>query len=351
MADEKMKKLEEELATLADTLSKLQVKSDKTEKELAEAKAKLKDPVSESKTIFISKDRKLQKFSGKKNKDDDLSIEEWIDDATYHLKNISSAEAQIEFLFDHLHGQARDELRVLPESERLSPAKIFDRLRQLFQDEDTIAQIQQTFYQRGQRNCESLQQYSLALLKIIDRLCKKQKGIVGDRELMLRERFIDGVLDCQLKREMRRFAMDHRDIPFQEFRTIVMRWCEDDRKIGQTSVASSVHDVQVEVSKVTDAESDLTKLFKSQQDLLARQQEQIDKLTKMMESRHLERPLSTDLQRGQGRGLQIPYGLRGGAPRQGTNKGCFKCGSTEHFIRACPESGRSEQGSGRPLNQ
>lgn len=342
MSEDKVSKLEAELATLADTLSKLQLKSDKTEKELAEAKTKSKDSASESKTIFISKDRKLQKFSGKKVKEEDLSIEEWIDDANYHLKNISSVEAQIEFLFDHLSGQARDELRVLHESDRRSPAKIFDRLRTLFQDEDTIAQIQQTFYQRGQRKGESLQQYSLALLKIMDRLCKKQKSIIGNRELMLRERFIDGVLDGQLKREMRRFAMDHPDVPFQEFRTIIMRWCEDDKKIGQTVVTSSMQDVHTEANTAKEVDSDLTKLLKSQQDLLTKQQEQIDKLTKLMESNQQERP-STAGQRGRGRGMRRPFGLRG-AMRAGATRGCFKCGSADHFIRACPEKEQRTRG-------
>ena len=77
----------------------------------------------------------------------------------YHLKNISGLEAQIEFLYDHLQGQARDKIRTRAESERNTPATIIEILQQLFQDADTIAQIQQQFFQRDQKKGESLQQY------------------------------------------------------------------------------------------------------------------------------------------------------------------------------------------------
>ncbi len=160
--EEKVAKLESEVNELKDLLGAMKLNSDKAEKELLATKSKLDHSLAESKTVYISKDRKLQKFSGHKAKDSDLSIEEWIDDASYHLKNISHVEAQIEFLFDHLQGQARDELRVIPESDRKIPARIFDALRALFQDVDTVAQIQQAFYQRSQRQNETLQQYSLA---------------------------------------------------------------------------------------------------------------------------------------------------------------------------------------------
>ena len=60
-----------------------------------------------------------------------------------------------------------------------------------------------------------MQEFSLALLKIMDMLCKKQRSASGNKDLMLREKFVDGVLDWQLKRKMRRFALERPEISFQ----------------------------------------------------------------------------------------------------------------------------------------
>ena len=142
---------------------------------LEEQLKKLSIPKPESKTVYISKDRKLQKFSGRPVKETDPSVEEWAEDVSYHIKNISGNEAQIEFLYDHLQGQARDEVRTRAATERDTPTKILGILQELFQDADSIAQIQQQFFQRDQRPGESLQQYSLTLLKLVDRMLKKRK--------------------------------------------------------------------------------------------------------------------------------------------------------------------------------
>ena len=65
---------------------------------------------------------------------------------------------------------------------------------------NSIAQIQQQFYQRDQKAGESLQQYYLVLPKLVDRVTKKGKGVVGDSELMLTQRFIDGIKDSYVEK-------------------------------------------------------------------------------------------------------------------------------------------------------
>jgi len=326
MAEEKVEALEKQLAELKDTMLKMSVKPEpKT-----------------SRTVFISKDRKLLKFSGRKS--DELTVEEWIDDASYHLKNISGESEQVEFLYDHLSGQARDELRVVAEVDRDEPSKIFDILRVLFQDEDTSAQIQQVFFQRAQKYGETLQQYSLALLKIMERLCKKQKEVIGNKELMLRERFIDGVLDHQLKREMRRFSMEHPRTTFQEFRTIVIKWCEDEKKVVSSSQEVEVNAVRKE------PEVDVASILKSQQEMLITQQKQLDLLTSMMKpSNQSSQPVGQHQGGFRGRGGGRSYSTRGA--RSGFSRSCFQCGSPDHFIRNCPSKQSDSQGAEKGPNQ
>ncbi|MCG8049520.1 MAG: zinc finger domain-containing protein [Candidatus Thiodiazotropha endolucinida] len=333
MAD--VEELKQKIASLEESLSKLSV------------------PKTETKTVYISKDRKLQKFSGRPVKETDPSVEEWIEDVSYHINNITSPEAKIEFLYDHLQGQARDEIRTRPERERDSPAKILKILQDLFQDADSIAQIQQQFFQRDQKSGETLQQYSLVLLKLVDRMSKKGKKVIGDQELMLKERFIDGILDKQLRREMRRFALEHPDCSFQEFRTVVFKWVQD-QKPCVSDVQHNLEQVELEQSaQKLDQPPELLKMLTAQQELLEAQQKQINLLTDLVQKSQVNN--SSFRGRGaQSRGQfsnsrggfrgNIPgfrgQGYRGrgtGSGRQQNNKFlCFNCKGEGHYARDCP---------------
>lgn len=317
--------------------------------ELEKALAKLSVPKVESKTVYISKDRKLQKFSGHPLKDTDPSVEEWVEDVSYHLKNISGKEAQLEFVYDHLQGQARDEVRTCMEMERDTPDKILQILQDLFQDADSIAQIQQKFFQRDQKPGETLQQYSLTLLKLVDRMVKKGKGVIGYKELMLKERFIDGVSDKQLQREMRRFAVDHPTSDFQAFRQRVLKWVQDQTKASEVHQSAEQVDIQ-QVEQVghqkPEPSQELIKMLAAQQEMLEAQQKQINLLTNLVQSTGQPSGYSQPTgynQRGRGRGQPQPrragFRGRGGTRGRGPNSyKCFNCRGEGHYARDCPQA-------------
>lgn len=344
---DKIAALETELKKVREQLDNVSKAPNPLEEELKKVKEQLdkvsKTPKIESKTVYISKDKKLQKFSGRPVKESDPSVEEWLQDMQYHLKNISGLEAQIEFLYDHLQGQARDEIRTRAESERNTPAKIIEILQQLFQDADTIAQIQQQFFQRDQKKGESLQQYSLVLMKLVDRMLLKKRDVIGDKEVMLKERFIDGVIDYQLRREMRRFSLDHPGVSFPAFRQEVLRWAEDHKSVS--SEAQFCAEIDSQSKKVTENKSDndeLLKILASQQQILESQQKQLTILTELMkQNESKERAYS-----GNGRG-QFPSrrpGFRGRFPQRGVGRGrgqprtltCYNCQGEGHIARNCP---------------
>ena len=83
---------------------------------------------------------------------------------------------------DHLTGEAKDEVRIRPGPERNSASKILQILRDSFQECESVAQLQNLFYKRDQKADESLQLYSLALMKIVGRIAKKDKKSMGDRD-------------------------------------------------------------------------------------------------------------------------------------------------------------------------
>lgn len=114
-----------------------------------------------AKTVYINKNRELETFSGRPVKETDPAAEEWIEDAIHHLKTITGNDAQVEFLYAHLQGQAKDEIRIRPEQDKSSATKMLDVIRTTFQEAETVGQLQQRFYQRNQNKGETVQEYSL----------------------------------------------------------------------------------------------------------------------------------------------------------------------------------------------
>ena len=344
-----------ELHELQDALAKMQedmaqlkteaAKADKLQSDLAETR-KLVDTYKSGRTVYINKDRRLDKFSGRPVKATDPTVEEWIEDAAQHLKTISSNDAQIEYLYDHLTGQARDEIRMRSSSEKDNAAKILDILRITFQEAETVGQLQQKFYQRNQRPGESLLEFSLSLMKVMDRITKKDKSVLGDRDLMLRERFTDGVLDSQLRREMRRFSFEHKGISFTDFRQMILRWTEDESPTksvseqectvteeargGLDKVSPSGKESVSVSSTVGDSEliESLMIMMRSQQELLSKQQEQLDKLTKAMEGAK-----TSGFDRVKDRRPPIS---------------CYACGGPGHISRQCPHKRKKDATEYKP---
>lgn len=310
----------------------------------------LSDKSKSQRTVYINRDRKVTKFSGRPSNENEPTVEEWIDDVQQHIKCMTSTEEKLQFINDHLQGKAKDEIRVRADSEKTSVEQIFEILKSVFQDADTVAHIQQLFYQRDQKKDESLQDYSLQLLKLVDRLIKKGSGVIGDKNLMLKERFIDGVSDFQLRREMRRFSRDHPDCSFHAFRQEILRWTED----GTTRKASVVTSSGIETAEVnagkTEVKSnseqpsqELLKLIQGQQELITKQQQQLELLASLMkENSSLEKRQQpyTNRTRGFPRSRGYNRGMRGRGRGQGQGPRsvkCFNCNEEGHYARQCPK--------------
>lgn len=70
--------------------------------------------------VFVPRDRKCPKFSGRSG----ITINEWVEEAQacMRARHLSVAD-QAFFLFDHLEGEARDEIRYRSDIERGDPEK------------------------------------------------------------------------------------------------------------------------------------------------------------------------------------------------------------------------------------
>ena len=96
---------------------------------------------------------------------------------------------------------------------------------------DSATSLKKEFYRRDQGAKESFEDYSLALVKIADRIVQRHGREDGTINKELKERLTEGVIDNHFRRELRRLNLDEPDLTFWSFRTRATTWLGDDRRI------------------------------------------------------------------------------------------------------------------------
>ena len=83
------------------------------------------------------------------------------------------------------------------------------------------------FYGRRQRGGESLQDFSLNLLKLLRKVeiaTPEGSPLLENKDDILNERFSSGLADASLRREVRRYVQENPGIEFSELRNRVISW-------------------------------------------------------------------------------------------------------------------------------
>jgi hypothetical protein len=57
----------------------------------------------------------------------------------------------------------------------------------------TQSSTQELFFRRNQKDAETLQDYSLNLMEIFDQIIKRDNTVLGDKDKVLKDRFIEGI--------------------------------------------------------------------------------------------------------------------------------------------------------------
>ena len=290
--------------------------------------------------VYMRSDRKFPKFGGRPTKDSDPLVDEWITDMREHIRSSPSRDSHLDFVMDHLIGNAKSEIRLRPDEQRETGEQILNILEQLYQPKDTLTQLQQKFYQRDQQTNETLESYSLALMTLADQITRRAGKELPDQDKVLTERFIDGITEQHLRQELRKFSLDEGEIPFLEFRRLMLRWIED----NPASIQKRVH-------KTTSECSELLEMMKKQQELLEKQQKQIDYLTSITSKGGAQGRF--DKSSSYGRSRSFPRYQRGtfrgrGRGRGNTNDGklgmeCFNCGGKGHKASECPSETQNDR--------
>ena len=217
--------------------------------------------------VVVQRERKLRRFGGTA----DEQIDEWMEEAracltVHNLAGIAAAN----FVLSYLEGAARVEIKCRPAEERSDVEKIFRALEEVYGETQTPSRILRMFYERRQKEGESVASFSHALVQLIDRL---QRVDPSERstERMLREQFSENVRNLHLRWDLKRRAEQDSDCSFLAIRKVAMVWAKevDGESVIASDAASRAVVTDRRQDSATDALHQLVKDLSIQQKVLA----------------------------------------------------------------------------------
>lgn len=280
--------------------------------------------------LYVPRERKCSKFTGKLSVDL-LTVEQWIEEVRrcLEVRHMSIAE-QLLFITDHLEGGAKSEINFHPSANRDTPEKIFAILTENYSCSQSYVAAQLQFFQRTQREGESLREYSHALKSLMDVVIHKTPVGIPNSDVLLRDQFIEHVLDDMLRRELKQRVIQEPTITFVDLRGIALRWAEASRRGGRVkprayscdAYSQAVDSFEAGTNAVTARPSDEIAEIK---ECLRKQQAQLDTIMKHVTAQVLQptqiddAPSSTKHFRFQTDGKPI----------------CHRCNRAGHIARFC----------------
>lgn len=195
-----------------------------------------------------------------------------------------SASDQAFFLFDHLEGEAREEIKYRPSEERLDPAKIIEVLQELYGCAESYVALQEAFFSRRQHEGETLLEFSLALMGLMASVKQCAPGGIPNAEFLLRDQFVEHVLDGSLRRELKQFVRRQPTATLLEARSEAIRWEREGLPGGFRGRSNSVPAVfgaqcVVQGSRQLGVGPPQTSALHEMREMLKLQQEQLNQLT------------------------------------------------------------------------
>ncbi|XP_073672021.1 uncharacterized protein [Paramisgurnus dabryanus] len=241
--------------------------------------------------ILVPRERRCSIFSGR----DDEEVFEWVEEIKSNLRarNLTAREEAL-FILDHLGGSARCEIKFRPREEREDPERVFSVLKELYGCAHSYISLQKQFFSRKQEEGESLQDFSHALFALMEKVIQCAPDGVPNSPTLLRDQFVEHVLDNSLCRELKRHVRLHPQSTILDVRKEAIRWVDEgfrpetrERSYSVPSLATQYrvqgHSVP---SRGQENQSELAEL----KEMLRAQQEQLNQLTQglqQLQSQHV----------------------------------------------------------------
>ena len=288
-------------------------------------------PVQREQAFYLPRERRCPKFSGSAVAGS-LSVDEWVEEAESCIRSRYMPDVEkAMFLYDHLEGEAKNEIKYRPVAIRENPVEIITILKEVYGCSKSYVYWQQRFFDRKQRESESLFEFSHVLMELMEKVKQSNKDTITNPDTVLRDQFCENVHDHMLRRELKRAVRASESTTLLDVRREATRWVEEGQKgrerglrppgrANETPYTSQCESTVAQSSQNTFVQSSEMAELK---DIVLRQQAQLDLLVK-----HLSQPTSR------------PYAAQ--PPREGRFKRtpdgqpiCIRCDQPGHIARYC----------------
>ena len=281
-------------------------------------------------TVFIQRDRKCPDFSGSQSQGE-MCIEEWIAALKSHFVVCKIPdEDKVELVKQHLKGEAKVTLKLMVEDDTTDIANVLKILREVYRDKAPVGIRLREFYDRKQMAGERIRSYGYDLQEKLRRLKRCDTKCISDPDTMLKEQFVLGLREDNLRREMKRQAKEQPTLIFNLLMQAAIDWSEEEETSQATRDKSHTRGaVSSVVTEETPPALSLQALHESIQKLAVRQEE-------------LYRVVQGPEMRNTARGRQQRFPQRD----ETGQLICYNCGEPGHISREC----RKGQGRRRQAN-
>ena len=242
---------------------------------------------------------------------------------------------QLHFLMYHLEGVTREKVHLRPPEERANKAAIFEILCSVFGEGPTSTQALRTFFEHRQKERESIQEYSHALLLLLSCVEHLDLDGVHDKDKLLWDQFLDNFKDLQLGRDIKRWAKDYRTKNFQQIREEVQRWVYKD----------STHQSRAAVHETTAGHLPCDEITCDEVKGSADRRKVVNELTvgQKLLAENLQTFLAEQI-KSQQAALERQFSM---STQQWWHLGCYGCDSRSHIGRDCPNNRHNQQGGSK----
>ncbi len=235
--------------------------------------------------VYVPRERKCPVFRGTVG----IGIAEWVDEvrASMRARGLTLVD-QAYFIYDHLEGEAKNEIKYRPRTEREDPDKILSILLEMYGCPQSYVALQEKFFSRKQLEGESLQEYSHALFRLMNEVLESAPDAMANSATLLRDQFVEHVIDPALRRALKQSVRAHPHFTLLEIRKEAIRWEREGMSVegrarsysvpllcathvSTTSNPSSIGNHSVEIAEIKE-------LLKRQQEQLSQLGEQLSRL-------------------------------------------------------------------------
>lgn len=228
--------------------------------------------------VYVPRERKCPVFRGTVG----IGIAEWVDEvrASVRARGFTPVD-QAYFIYDHLEGEAKNEIKYRSRSEREDPDKILSILQEMYGCPQSYVALQEKFFSRKQLDGESLQEYSHALFSLMNEVLESAPDMIPNSATLLRDQFVEHVLDPALRRALKQVVRAHPSYTLLDIRKEAIRWEREGMAVEGRSRSYSVPSLcatQVSTTPTTSSVGNYSAEIAEIKELLKRQQEQLNQL-------------------------------------------------------------------------